>query len=219
MRAPGAHTKYAASLAPRHRDECSPEPEAARKSLGQTQALLGRLFTQAAFRREFFAHPEKAALDFGLTADEASTLKALDAKSVSRFVDSLRQKRLGDARKTLPMTARALGAQFEQLLLPELGAPPGSGRHRDDAATLVARIEQGGDGALSSPPWIVDLARYEMAFTAAARPGAVLILRLFAGRPGCSPRRPCPAPRSERRGAFSPCGCAFPARGACFIGC
>ena len=84
LQAHDAETKDAVSLAPRYRDECSPEPEAARKSLGQTQALLGRLFTQAAFRREFFARPEKAALDFGLTADEASTLKALDAKSPSR---------------------------------------------------------------------------------------------------------------------------------------
>ena len=62
-------------------------------------------------------------------------------------MDSLSQKRLADARKTLPMTARALGAEFEQLLLPELDAPPSSGRHRDDAARLVARIEQGGDEA------------------------------------------------------------------------
>ena len=41
MQAHDAKTKGAISLAPRHRDECSPEPEAARKSLGQTQALLG----------------------------------------------------------------------------------------------------------------------------------------------------------------------------------
>jgi hypothetical protein len=52
------------------------------------------------------------------------------------------------------------------------------------------------------PPWIADLARYEMAFVSAARPGAVLILRLFAypvdeiarqlvagARPSIRPRR------------------------------
>jgi uncharacterized protein len=182
MQAHDAEAKDATSLAPRYRDNCSPEHEAARKSLGQTQALLGRLFTQAALRREFFAHPERAALDFGLTADEASTLKAVDAKSVARFVDSLRQKRLADARTTLPMTARALGAEFDQLLMPELDAPPSSGRHRDDAARLLACIEQGGDAG-SVSPWIVDLARYEMAFVAATRPGAVLILRCFRWPP------------------------------------
>ena len=80
------------------------------------------------------------------------------------------------------MTARALGAEFDQLLLPELDAPPSSGRHRDDAARLLARIEQSGDAG-SVPPWIVDLARYEMAFVAAARPGAVLILRVFRWPP------------------------------------
>ena len=183
MQAHDAKAKGAISLAPRHRDECSPEPEAARKSLGQTQALLGGLFTQAAYRREFFARPEKAALDFGLTADEASTLKAMDAKAVARFVDSLSEKRLADARKTLPMTARALGPEFDRLLLPELDAPPSAGRHRDDAARLVARIEQGADDTRSLPPWIVDLARYEMAFVAAARPGAVLLLRCFRWPP------------------------------------
>ncbi|HEY8137566.1 MAG TPA: DUF692 family multinuclear iron-containing protein [Methylocystis sp.] len=183
MQAHDAEAKGAIPLLPRYRDERPPEPEAARKSLGQTQTLLAGLFTNAPFRREFFAHPERAALDFGLTTIEASPLKAVDAKSVARFVDSLSQKRLADARKTLPMTARALGAEFEQLLLPELQAPASSGRHRDDAAKLVARIELGGDDARSVPPWIVDLARYEMAFVAAARPGAVLILHRFRWPP------------------------------------
>ncbi len=182
MQAHGAEAKGAISFAPRYSDRCWPEPEAARKSLGQTQALLGRLFTNAPFRHEFFAKPERTALDFGLTADEAWTLKAVDAKSVARFVDSLSQKRLADARKSLPMTARALGAEFEQLLLPELDGAPSSGRHRDDAARLVANIEQGANAGWV-PPWIVDLARYEMAFVAAARPGAVLILRLFRWPP------------------------------------
>jgi hypothetical protein len=107
MQAHDAAAKGAVSLAPRHRDECLRESEAARKSLGQTQALLADLFTNAPLRREFFAHPERAALDFGLTADKASTLKAVDAKSVALYVDSLSQKRLADARKTLPLTARA----------------------------------------------------------------------------------------------------------------
>ena len=182
MQTHDAEAKDAISLAPRYRDECSPRPEAARNSLGQTQALLGRLFTQSAFRREFLARPERAALDFGLTADDASTVKAVDAKSVARFVDSLGQKRLADARKTLPLTARALGSEFDQLLLRELDAPPRSGRHRDDAARLLVRLKQGGDAG-SVPPWIVDLARYEMAFVAAARPGAVLILRRFRWPP------------------------------------
>ena len=176
MQAHHAEAKRAISPAPRYRDECSPGPDSARKSLGQTQALLAGLFTNAQLRREFFAHPERAALDFGLAADEASTFKAVDAKSIARFADSLSQKRLADARKTLPLTARALGAKFDRLLLPELDAPPSSGRHHDDAARLLARIEQGGDAG-SVPPWIVDLARYEMAFVVAARPGAVLILR------------------------------------------
>ncbi len=184
MQARDVEAKGAISVAPRYSDECSLEPEAARKSLGQTQALLAGLFTNAPFRREFFAHPERAALDFGLTEDEASTLKAVEAKSVARFVDSLSQKRLADARKTLPMTARALGAQFERLLLPGLDTPPSSGHHRDDAEKLVARIERGGDDARSPPPWIVDLARYEMAFVAAGRPGAVLILRCLRWPPG-----------------------------------
>lgn len=182
MQAHDSEAKDAISLAPRWGDKCSPEPEAARKSLGQTQALLGGLFTNASFRREFFANPEKAALDFGLPPDQASTLKAVDAKSVAQFVDSLSQKRLADARKTLPMTARALGAEFDRLLRPKLDGPPSSGRHRDDAARLVARIEQG-DDARPLPPWIVDLARYEMACVAAASPGAVLILRCFRWPP------------------------------------
>jgi uncharacterized protein (UPF0276 family) len=183
MQTHGAKAAEPFALAPRWTDKPSPEPEAARGTLGQTQALLARLFTNASFRRDFFSHPNSAAQSFGLTADQASTFATIDAKSVAQFVDCLGQKRLADARKALPLTARALGEQFKRLLRPELDGPPSPGRHRGDAARLVARIERGGDATRSLPPWIVDLARYELAVAAAAGPGAVLIPRGFQWPP------------------------------------
>jgi len=173
----------ATSWAPSQRAGPSEDAAATQKSLDQIQALLARLFTNAAFRSNFFADPQTVARDFGLVPEAASALATINAKSVGQFVNSLRQKRLADARKTLPLTARALGADFGRLLRPELDGPPSAGRHRDDAAKLVARLAQGSEGAQSFPLWIVDLARYEMAFVQATKASAKLILRHFRSPP------------------------------------
>jgi hypothetical protein len=138
--------------------------------LAQTQRLLARLFTDADFRGDFFADPEAAG---------RSGLETLDAGAVAHFSNSLTGKRLLDARKALPLTAKALGTQFAPLLRAQLQGPPRAGRHRADAAALVARLAAGD----ASPAWIADLARYEMAFAEATAPGPLLILRRFRWPP------------------------------------
>ncbi len=146
-------------------------------ALGETQALLARLFTDAQTRRAFFADPQATGLRFGLSETEALTLAALDRQEVEIFAESLLGKRALDARKTLPLTAKGLGDRFDQLLSVAIDGPPAPERHRADAASLARFLA--GDGA-SEPSWIGDLARYEMAFISAARPGAFLLLRRFA---------------------------------------
>ena len=145
-------------------------------ALAQAQALLARLFTDASFRRDYFADPETAGRRFGLSAQEAARLAALDARAVEDFARSLQGKRLLDARKVLPLTARTLGDGFDRMLRALLDGPPAPGRQRADAARLAQHLAAQRD---AQPPWIGDLARYECAFAEAAQPKATLIARRF----------------------------------------
>lgn len=166
-------------------------------ALAETQALLARLFTGADVRRDFFADPRATARRFGLSEAQAQTIAALDRAEVEAFASSLLGKRALDARKVLPLTSRVLGADFDRLLCEAIDGPPPKGRHRADAAALAASLAGKKD---VYPPWIGDLARYETAFVAAARPGVVLrrfawpvndiARQLIAGaRPEIRPRR------------------------------
>ncbi len=142
--------------------------------LMQTQALLARLFTDADLRRAFFDDPQRTLRGFDLSEDEATALAALDKGEVEEFARCLLGKRALDARKVLPLTAKALGPDFDRLSREAIVGPPPPGRHRADAAALARLLTS----RKLSPGWIGDLARFEMAFVAAARPGVVL--RRFA---------------------------------------
>jgi hypothetical protein len=144
--------------------------------LMETQALLARLYTSADMRRAFFDDPAAVARAHGLDEDAARAIAMLDQREVEHFAHSLLGKRALDARKILPLSASVLGKSFDALLREALIGPPSRERHRADASALV-RVLAGRD---MEPPWICDLARYELAFAAAARPGAVLLLRRFA---------------------------------------
>jgi hypothetical protein len=144
--------------------------------LMETQALLARRFTDAKARRVFFEDPRSSARRFGLSEDDAETMAALDKREVEAFSRSLLGKRALDARKTLPLTAKALGKDFDRLLHDAIDGPPQPRRHRADAAALARLLAS----RAMDPSWIGDLARYEMAFAAAARPGAVFLVRRFA---------------------------------------
>jgi hypothetical protein len=142
----------------------------------ETQALLARIFTDATARRVFFEDPHLAALGFGLSEKEAETIAALDRREVEAFSRSLLGKRALDARKALPLTAKVLGGDFDRLVIQAIEGPPSPQRHRADAAALVELLTS----RTMEPPWISDLARYELAFVAAARPGAFFLMRRFA---------------------------------------
>jgi hypothetical protein len=144
--------------------------------LSQTQALLARLFTDAGLRRAFFDAPQETARRFGLSDREATDMAALDRREVEDFAQSLLGKRALDARKALPLTAKALGNDFDRLLVQAIEGPPAPQRHRADAAALTEFLNE----RRAAFGWIADLARYEMAFVAAARPGAFFLLRRFA---------------------------------------
>lgn len=145
-------------------------------ALRETQALLARIFTDAEARREFFEDRCQVARAFGLSEAETETIAALDKREVESFARSLLGKRALDVRKTLPLTAKALGQEFDRLLFEAIDAPPQRQRHRADAAALTRLLVS----RPMDPPWIGDLARYEMGLVAAARPSAFFLMRRFA---------------------------------------
>jgi hypothetical protein len=145
--------------------------------LRETQAFLARLFTDRRLRGDFFADPVAVAKRFGLDDEEAQNLAGLDRREVEAFAESLIGKRALDARKVLPLTAKALGKDFDALLFEAIEGPPSKQRHRADAAALMRLLVSRRDLELA---WIGDLARYEMAFVEAARPRGALLARRFS---------------------------------------
>ncbi|MGJ0394959.1 MAG: hypothetical protein ACR65U_01845 [Methylocystis sp.] len=148
-------------------------------SLAETQALLARLFTDDELRREFFELPVAVAARFGLSAEEAQRLAALDRREMDAFARSLIGKRALYARKALPLTARALGDQFDSLLAEAIRGRARDQSSRTDAAALVALLEKRLSQRELAPVWIVDLARFELAFVEAGGSGPALFLRRF----------------------------------------
>ncbi len=144
-------------------------------ALAEIQALLVRLYIDDALRREFFETPIAVSARFGLNADEAQCLAALDRRETDSFAQSLIGKRALYARKGLPLTARVLGDRFDALLREAVRGGGKDGKSRGDAAALVALLARGE----LEPPWIVDLARFEFAFIEAGGSGPALFLKRF----------------------------------------
>jgi hypothetical protein len=148
-------------------------------ALAKTQALLARLFTDDDLRREFFESPIAVAAQFGLSADDAQRLASLDRRQTEAFAQSLIGKRALYARRALPLTARVLGGRFDALVREAILGRARAGKRRADAAALVALLERRRAQHESAPVWIVDLARFELAFVEAGGSGPALFLRRF----------------------------------------
>jgi hypothetical protein len=148
-------------------------------ALADVQAMLARLFTDAPFRASFFDDPVAVGRANGLDPAEAHTLAALSRDEVDGFAGTLRRKRADDVRKVLPLTARALGGAFRDHILPATAGAPRPGRHRDDARALVERLRRVARPHELEPPWVADLARYEMTFGDALHLRAGFLVRRF----------------------------------------
>jgi hypothetical protein len=151
----------------------------AQSNLAKVQAVLARLFTDAAFRAAFFDDPAAVGRSCGLGPAEARTLADLSRSEIDGFAATLTRKRIGDVSKMLPLTARVLGSAFGDHVRPALAGAARPGRHCDDARAVADRLRRlARDGALT-PPWAADLARYEVAFSDAARRRAGVLARGF----------------------------------------
>ncbi|MGJ0425467.1 hypothetical protein [Methylocystis sp.] len=148
-------------------------------ALAQTQALLARLFTDDDLRREFFEAPIAVASRFGLSMHDTQRLAGIDRREIEAFAQSLLGKRALYARRALPLTARALGDRFDALFRQAIRGAARDATNRSDAAALTAFLDRRVAKCELEPPWVADLARFELAFIDAGRSGAILFFRAF----------------------------------------
>jgi hypothetical protein len=161
-------------------------------ALAQVQAALARLFTDEAARNAFLEDPQSSARALGLDDDDAATLAGLAPQAIRRFAGGLAAKRVLDARKMTPLTARVLGPAFaEHFHAATAPLAPGAGRVAQ-ARALAERLAAAARAGAVAPEWIGDLARYEAAFVEASHRWFGVRLLLF--------RFPIGAIASQRRG-------------------
>ena len=167
--------------------------------LAEVQKVMAQLFIDRTIRSQFFDDPMAIGAKLGLSAAEAQSLAQVSQLRFEHFGNSLARKRRDQVRRSLPNTTRVLGRGFPSLFdrYVNQARPRGSTADLDDAADFVAALARS-KGCLQ-PEWIVDLARYELAWRSSARPGHRLIVRRFrfpiyritgAGDPGPTAPRP-----------------------------
>ncbi len=150
--------------------------------LSRLQGVLAQLYVDAELRERWHTDVVGLAKDFGLTAEETEQLAALSAWQVDFFAKSLKNKRLGQARKLLPSTAKVLGRSFarEFFAYAERPIPEGIDKHRLDTLRFVdflgRRVNEGNDAV---PAWVADLARYEAAWLELRKGRSVFEMRMF----------------------------------------
>jgi hypothetical protein len=165
--------------------------------LAEVQNVMARLFIDPVVRSQFFDDPAAIGAKFGLSPAETQSLAEVRQFRFEQFGDSLGRKRRDQVRRNLPNTARVLGREFTSLFgrYVDQAPPRGSRADLDDAAEFVAALQRWNRSL--QPEWIVDLARYELAWRRSARPGLRLIVKLFrfpigrfTGAQGTSPTKP-----------------------------
>jgi hypothetical protein len=147
--------------------------------LAEIQGALARLYVDPTLRDRFFADPAVVGVEVGLDAEEARGLAGVSRRQVEQFADSLRRKRRDQVRRVIPIAARTLGDRFGRLFERYIAesVPRGSKADLDDAIGFVDALGRWADD--DRPPWVVDLARYELTWRQAARAGRWPIVRAF----------------------------------------
>lgn len=147
--------------------------------LAKIQAALARISVDPAWRDRFYRDPIAVGAEVGLSADEARDLTGIDRRQVEAFAGSLRRKRKGQVRRTVPIAARALGDRYGLLFdqYADEAPPRGSRADLDDALGFVKALARFSDR--DRPAWVVDLARYELTRHEAARSGIRPVVRCF----------------------------------------
>jgi hypothetical protein len=134
-----------------------------------SQRLLARLCTDPELRGAWQGGD--------LDAAQRAYIVSLPRVQMQRFATSLIRKRLSTVRDLLPATARALGQDFGERFAAHAARPLAHtpDKHRRDALAFAAGLLRG----RTLKGWQRDVLRLETAWLAAARPGPLLVVRLF----------------------------------------
>lgn len=132
-------------------------------SLSTVQQVLARIYTDSKLRDDFLTNPDVVGVSLGLNCQEISQLSKLSTQQVNLFANSLKHKRLGEIRKLLPLTNKALGKDFQRLFFEycETYLPTGSKKHLLDAITFIQFLLQRLTTDNTQAVWVLDLLRYE----------------------------------------------------------
>jgi hypothetical protein len=152
--------------------------------LAEVQAALAKLAIDDPCRTRFFSDPVAAANELGLSAAEAISLACIPQVQIDRFAASLHRKRRDQIRHMLPLAVTVLGTRFASLFADYAAQAParGSTADLDDPLGFVASLSARRPREPLEPSWIVDLARYELAWRQAMSGrghGPRLLIRLF----------------------------------------
>jgi len=132
--------------------------------LAEQQAVLAKLYTDGAVRKEFYADPPAVGKRLGLSPDDLDEIVRVPRKQIEGFARSLVAKRRSEVEKFLPMARRLLGPAFIPLFNrhADLYLPTGSHRHREDALAFASSIA-GGSLSAECAEHVRDIARFERA--------------------------------------------------------
>ncbi len=83
-------------------------------SLAETQTLLARLYTDEILRERFLLEPVQVGRECGLNETEIEQIKQIPPAQLNFFAESLTHKRFHEVEKLLPLTRKALGADFRK---------------------------------------------------------------------------------------------------------
>ncbi len=146
-------------------------------SLLEQQNFLARVFTEENLRLEFLSNPEEIGSANGLDENDICQLKEILPSQLNLFGDSLYFKRLGEVRKLLPLSNKALDKEFTNLFreFARDFLPKTTKKHLEDAlefADFLSKREL-------SEVWIKDVARFEQARLDFNANGKRFVLRKF----------------------------------------
>jgi hypothetical protein len=132
-------------------------------SYSEIQALLGRLYTDPAFRALFFRDPEKATSGYALRPQEDAALRDLDERQIEDFASGLVVKRRGALKRSYPLTFGLRSERIEQYFQRYCAMNRVGGRHisRADALQFGPFLEASLADLGDAPPFAAELARFE----------------------------------------------------------
>ncbi len=148
-------------------------------ALAEVQRALAALATNEAARDRLRVEPEAFARDFALAPGELAQVRTIGEARVLAYVDSLQRKRVAEAVRLLPLSARADGAELRRAFGRHARRVPlGSGKLRYVRDVLTFAGEAARDPG--EPRALRELLDYEATWLRAASATAFIRLRAYA---------------------------------------